>query len=155
MTAASIVLCPCLFDSFLAGPVLVRKGDDILGGASHVGDNEANARVKFAWMPFDLVITRRGFVQFALVGEVREGAPDVKRGGRQAALSRQPMRSCKTRLAGTGWRSHPFAFEKFVDLGIGEAASARKLMRDSPPENGTRPARAGPPIHRRCARRRT
>ena len=43
-----------LFDPLLARAALVVEGDDILGGASHVGDNKADARVKFARMPFDL-----------------------------------------------------------------------------------------------------
>ena len=41
-------------DPLLARPALVVEGDDILGGSRHVGDDEADARIEFARMPFDL-----------------------------------------------------------------------------------------------------
>ena len=37
------------------------------------------------------------------------------------------MRSCKTRLAGNRMAIDPFAFEKFVDLGIGEAGVGAEI----------------------------
>src|SRR4029077_11581412 len=43
-----------LFDPLLTGPTLVVEGNDVLGGPHHVRDKEADARIKFAWMPFDL-----------------------------------------------------------------------------------------------------
>src|SRR4030081_2809435 len=43
-----------LFDPLLARAALVVEGDDILGCPCHVGHDEADARIKFAWMPFDL-----------------------------------------------------------------------------------------------------
>jgi hypothetical protein len=42
------------FDPLLARAALVVEGDDILGGSRHVGDDEADARIEFARMPFDL-----------------------------------------------------------------------------------------------------
>ena len=41
-------------DPLLAGAALVVKGDDILGGPRHVRDDEADAWIKFARMPFNL-----------------------------------------------------------------------------------------------------
>ena len=43
-----------ILDPLLARPALVVEGDDILGGSRHVGDDEADARIEFARMPFDL-----------------------------------------------------------------------------------------------------
>jgi hypothetical protein len=40
--------------SLLTGPALVVEGDDILGRSRHVGDDEADTRIEFARMPFDL-----------------------------------------------------------------------------------------------------
>src|SRR5690242_9146432 len=37
-----------------AGPGLVIEGDDALGRACQIGDDEADARVQLARMPFDL-----------------------------------------------------------------------------------------------------
>ena len=48
------------FDPLLACAALVVEGHDILGGASHVGHDEADARIEFAWMPFDLGDDARG-----------------------------------------------------------------------------------------------
>jgi hypothetical protein len=45
-------------DPLLACSALVVEGDDILGGAYHVRHDEADARIKFARMPFDLLLTR-------------------------------------------------------------------------------------------------
>ncbi len=41
-------------DPLLGGAALVLEGDDALGRAAHVGDDEANARIKLAWMPLTL-----------------------------------------------------------------------------------------------------
>jgi len=38
----------------LARAALVVEGDDILGRPRHVGDDEADARIEFDRMPFDL-----------------------------------------------------------------------------------------------------
>ena len=43
-----------LFVPLFARAVLVVEGEDILGAARHVCDDESDARVKFARMPFDL-----------------------------------------------------------------------------------------------------
>src|ERR1700757_2299282 len=40
--------------SLLAGAALVVEGNDILGGPRHVRHDEADARIEFARMPFDL-----------------------------------------------------------------------------------------------------
>jgi hypothetical protein len=46
-----------------ARTALVVEGDDILGRSRHVGDDEADAWIEFARMPFDLAITWRGLDQ--------------------------------------------------------------------------------------------
>jgi hypothetical protein len=38
----------------LARAALVVKGDDVLGGSRHVRDDEADTRIEFTPMPFDL-----------------------------------------------------------------------------------------------------
>jgi hypothetical protein len=43
-----------LFYPLLAGSALVVEGNDILGGPRQFRDDEANAWIKFARMPFDL-----------------------------------------------------------------------------------------------------
>jgi hypothetical protein len=43
-----------LLDPLLASPALVVERHDIRGRPRHVGDDETDARVKFARMPFDL-----------------------------------------------------------------------------------------------------
>ena len=43
-----------LFDPLFAGAAFVVERDDILGRPRHVGDDEADARIKFARMPLDL-----------------------------------------------------------------------------------------------------
>jgi hypothetical protein len=42
------------FDPVLARPALIVEGDDPLGGARQVGDNEADARIKLTRVPLDL-----------------------------------------------------------------------------------------------------
>ena len=49
-----------------AGPALVVEGDDILGGASHVGDNEANAWVKLRLDAIDLRLRGAASSSFSL-----------------------------------------------------------------------------------------
>src|ERR1700730_4710464 len=41
-------------DPLLTCPALVVEGDDIFGRPRHVGDDEADARIKLGRMPFDL-----------------------------------------------------------------------------------------------------
>src|ERR1700751_4985929 len=41
-------------DPLLARPALVVEGNDALGGAAHVRHDEADARIEFTRMPFDL-----------------------------------------------------------------------------------------------------
>src|ERR1700730_11901850 len=41
-------------DPLLARPALVVEGDDIFGRPRHVGDDEADAWIEIARMPFDL-----------------------------------------------------------------------------------------------------
>ncbi len=43
-----------LLTPLLARTALVVEGDDILGWSRHVGDDEADTRIAFAWVPFDL-----------------------------------------------------------------------------------------------------
>jgi hypothetical protein len=50
-------------DPLLAGAALIEEDDNPLGRAGQVGDDEADARIKLARMPFP--ITRRGAVQLA------------------------------------------------------------------------------------------
>jgi hypothetical protein len=51
-----------LLDVLLAGAALVVEGDNPLGRARQIGDDEANARVQLARMPFDLCHDVAGLV---------------------------------------------------------------------------------------------
>jgi hypothetical protein len=88
-------------DPLLARPALVVEGDDVLGGARHVGDDKADARVKFARMPFDLGDDTAGFCPASgLIGEVRLRAPHFVRRTADRAVEEIADLSCKMRLAG-------------------------------------------------------
>src|SRR5580704_5823060 len=79
-----------LLDPLFARPALVIEGDHTLGGSRHVGDDESNARIKFAQMPFDLGDDAAGFCPTpSLIGEVRIGAPHFVR--RPSNRARQQM----------------------------------------------------------------
>ena len=43
-----------LLDVLLGGAALIVECDDPFSGTAQVGDNEADARIQFARMPFDL-----------------------------------------------------------------------------------------------------
>jgi hypothetical protein len=43
-----------LFDPLLARAALVVEGEDVIGAARHIGDDESDARIKLARMPLDL-----------------------------------------------------------------------------------------------------
>src|SRR5262249_41468845 len=65
-----------LFDPLLARPALVVEGNDALGRAGHVGDDEPDARIEFARMPFDLGDhSARLRPASGLVGEIGEEPP--------------------------------------------------------------------------------
>ena len=67
-----------LIDPLFARAALVVEGDDILGAARHVGDDESDARIKFAGMPFDLGDhATRLRPASGLIGEVGMGTPDM------------------------------------------------------------------------------
>ena len=60
MTAVSICAFP-LLNPLLTRAASVLEGNNIFGRPRNVGDDEADARIRFAWMPFhSLAITRRG-----------------------------------------------------------------------------------------------
>ena len=54
MTAGSINRVLALLDVLLGRAALVIEGDHALGRAGQIGDDEADARIEFAQMPFDL-----------------------------------------------------------------------------------------------------
>jgi len=41
-------------DVLLGRAALIVEGDDTIGRSGQVGDDEANGRIKLAWVPFDL-----------------------------------------------------------------------------------------------------
>jgi hypothetical protein len=53
MTNRVHLIAPALLDPLLARPALVVEGDDPLGWARQIGDNEADARNKLGRMPLD------------------------------------------------------------------------------------------------------
>src|ERR1700737_1018217 len=66
--------------SLLTGAALVVEGDDILGGSHPVCDDEADARIKLARMPFDLGDDpARLRPASGLIGEIRVGTPHLVR----------------------------------------------------------------------------
>src|ERR1700730_17384365 len=75
----------------LHSATLVVEGDDIFGGPSHVGHDEADTRIKFARMPFDLGDDPAGFCPTSrLIGGVCIGAPHfVRRPPRRCSLVRR------------------------------------------------------------------
>src|ERR1700757_3353862 len=63
-----------LFDPLLTGPALVVEGNDILGEPCHVRHDEADTRIEFARMPFDLGDDAAWLRPASrLIGEVRIG----------------------------------------------------------------------------------
>jgi len=70
-TAAITGSAFAFFDPLLARPALVVEGDDVFSAARHVGHDEADARIEFAGMPFDLGDdTARLRPASGLIGEV-------------------------------------------------------------------------------------
>jgi hypothetical protein len=66
--------------------------------ATAFGDDEADARIEFAWMPFHLGDdAARLRPASRLIGEVRIGAPDIKRGATDRTLEQIP--ACKRERA--------------------------------------------------------
>ena len=67
-----------LLDPLLARAALVVEDDDVLGAPRHVGNDEADARIKFARMPLDLGNDpARLRPAPGLIGEVRMGPAHV------------------------------------------------------------------------------
>src|SRR5271166_4387148 len=111
-----------LLDPLLARPTLVVEGDDIRGRPRHVGDDEADARVKFARMPFDLgddaTLLRPAS---RLIGKVRIETPDINGGAVNRASEQIADAFLQYAVGGQpNGVFDPFAFEILVDLGIGE-----------------------------------
>jgi hypothetical protein len=78
MKAASILSALALFDPRLACAALVVESDGVLGRARHVGDDEAESRIEFAQMPFDLGDDPgRPRPASGLIGKVRVESPDI------------------------------------------------------------------------------
>jgi hypothetical protein len=58
---------------------LVVEGDDVFGGPPHVGDEEANARIAFAGVPFAIGDHQRGLFQHAPIpAKSMIGVPSAK-----------------------------------------------------------------------------
>jgi hypothetical protein len=99
------------------------EGDDIRGRSRHVGDDEADTRIEFARMPFDLGDhPARYRPASGLIGEARIGSAHVIRWAANGAVEQisDPF------LQGAVCRQtygifDPFGFEKLVDLGIGKS----------------------------------
>lgn len=118
-----------LFDPLLARAALVVEGDDILGAPRHVGDDEADARIKLARMPLDLgddptrlrpacgPVVEVGVIPANMVRwppdrTLEQVADPVL----QDAVRRKPDRVFD-----------PFGFKIFVDIEIGEARDSVEI----------------------------
>src|SRR4051812_17852508 len=125
-----------LFDVLLACAAPVIEGNDALSGPRQVGDDEADARVQLARVPFDLgydvarlapalrLISKAGVVTSYLVrwspDRAFEHMPNLVL---QDAIGRQADRVAST-----------LGFEQLIYLGIGESGVAPKIqmLHDAP-----------------------
>jgi hypothetical protein len=106
----------------LAGAALVVKGDDVLGGPRHVRDDEADARIKFAWMPFDLGNdAARPCPASRLIGEVCIGTPHFVRRSPYRSLQQMADPLLQDAVRRQSDRVFdPLGFEELVNVWIGE-----------------------------------
>jgi hypothetical protein len=116
-----------LLDPLFARAALVVEGDDIFGRPRQVGDDEANTRIQFARMPFDLGDDTAWLCPTSsLIGEVRVGAPDVKGGAAERTLEKIADAFLQDAVGGQpDGVFDPFAFEVLIVLGIGEPGVGR------------------------------
>jgi len=90
------------FDPLLRLAALIVEGNDALGPPCQVGDEEPDPRIKLAGVPLDIGHdTPRLFPALRLIAEAGVVAAHLVRGRPTGHLSRYPILSCKTRLAGS------------------------------------------------------
>jgi hypothetical protein len=113
----------------LAGAAFVVKGDDVLGGASHVGDNISDARIKLARMPLDLgddpTWLRPGS---GLISKVRVGTPHFVRRTADGAVEEIADPLLQDPVGGKpNGVFDPLGFEVLVNFRIREARVRPKI----------------------------
>ena len=154
MKAASIYRALALFDPLLACAALVVESDDVLGRARQVGDDEAETRIEFARMPFDLG-RRPGAASSSsgLIGEVRVESPDIVGRAAERALEHVSDPFLQDAVGRETDRIlDALGFEKLVDIRISEAGVGAEVDARDRRDSAPRQASTRSPIHRRCAR---
>jgi len=118
-----------LFDPLFAGSALVVEGDNVLGGPRQIGDDESNARIKLARMPFNLGDdAARLRPASGLIGEGRIRPAHVI--GR---ATNRPLEQIADPFLQDAVRGKPdrvfdaFGFEILIDIRIGEARVGAKI----------------------------
>src|SRR5262249_9498736 len=118
-----------LFDPLLARPALVVEGDDIFGGPRHVRHDEADARIKFARMPFDLGDDAAALCPASgLISEICIGTPHFVR--RPPNRARQKMANPLLQDAVRRQSDRvfdPLGFEELVNVWTSEGGVSTKV----------------------------
>jgi hypothetical protein len=112
----------------IACPALVVEGNDALGRAAHVRHDEADARIEFARMPFDLGdYPTRLRPASGLVAEIGIEPTHLVRWSPDRTLEQIADPVLQDPV---GWKADrifdPLRFQELIDLGMVKAASARK-----------------------------
>jgi hypothetical protein len=116
-------------DPLLARAALIVKGDDILGGARHVGDDEADARIEFARMPFDLGDdAARPRPGPRLIGKICIGTPHFVRRSPNRARQKMANPLLQDAICRQSDRVFdPLGFEELVNIWIGEGGVSPEI----------------------------
>jgi len=113
----------------LCSAALVIEGNDALGRTCQIGDDEADARVQLARMPFDLGHDVARLVPaLRLIGEAGKVASHLVRWLPNGALEQVPDPVLQDPVGRQSDRvADALGFKKFVDLGIGKGGVAPEV----------------------------
>ena len=117
------------FNPLLGCPALVVEGHDALGWPRQVGDDEADPRIKLAWMPLDFRHHSAGLLPaLRLIAEAGVVAANLMRRSPDRALQQvadpslqDAVRRQPDRVAGA------LDLEELVHLGIGEGRVSSEI----------------------------
>jgi hypothetical protein len=113
----------------LAGAALVVEGHHALGRPRQVGDDEADPRIKLAWMPLDFRHHSAGLLPaLRLIAEAGIAAAHLMRRSTDRALEQVSNLFLQDHVGSQPDRAgHAFDFEELVDIRVGEGRVASKI----------------------------